>query len=77
MKKECDKNNDTGIRIPGMSSKHIEYGIEIEKQDKVRTEKSQIKDITTDHTRIDYIVKSLMKNGVTPIHLHDVIEDML
>lgn len=53
------------------------YGIEIEKQDSMKVEKSQIKDITTDQTRIDYIVKSLMKNCVTPIHLHDVIEDML
>lgn len=59
------------------SSKHIGYGIEIEKQDNTRIEKSQIKDITTDHTRIDIIVKSLMRNSVTPIHLHDVIEDML
>lgn len=59
------------------SSKHIGYGIEIEKQESSRIEKSQIKDITTDQTRIDYIVKSLMKNSVTPIHLHDVIEEML
>lgn len=57
--------------------KHIEYGIEIEKQDEVRVEKSQVKEITTDQTRIDQIVKSLMKNSVTPVHLHDVIEDML
>ena len=59
------------------SSKYVEYGVEIEKQDSSRIEKSQIKDITTDQTRIDSIVKSLMANSVTPIHLHDVIEDML
>ena len=59
------------------SSKHIGYGIEIEKQDNTRVEKSQIKDITTDQTKIYYIIKLLMKNSVTPIHLHDVIEDML
>lgn len=57
--------------------KFIEYGIEIEKQDKSKIEKSQIADITTDQTRIDFIVKSLMKHNVTPIHLHDVIADML
>ena len=57
--------------------KFFEYGIEIEKQDKSRIEKSQICDITTDQTRIECIVKSLMKNNVTPIHLHDVIVDML
>lgn len=59
------------------SKKYVEYGVEIEKQDNRRIEKSQVKDITTDQTRIDIIVKSLMRNGVTPIHLHDVIEDML
>lgn len=63
--------------VENKSSKYVEYGVEIEKQDSSRIEKSQIKDITTDQTRIDYIVKSLMKNSVTPIHLHDVIEDML
>ena len=63
--------------VENESSKHVEYGVEIEKQDSSRIEKSQIKDITTDQTRIDYIVKSLMRNSVTPIHLHDVIEDML
>ena len=59
------------------SKRYVAYGIEIEKQDCKRIEKSQVKDITTDQTRIDSIVKSLMKNNVTPIHLHDVIEDML
>ena len=53
------------------------YGIEIEKKDKSRIEKSQIKAITTDQTRIDRIVKSLMHNYVTPVHLHDIIDDML
>ena len=59
------------------SSKYVGYGIEIEKQDNLRVEKSQIKDITTDKKRIYYIVNLLMKNSVTPIHLHDVIEDIL
>lgn len=63
--------------IEEKSNKYVEYGIEIEKKDNSRTEKSQVMDITTDQTRIDYIVRSLMKNSVTPIHLHDVIEDML
>ena len=58
-------------------AKFIEYGIEIEKKDATRIEKSQISNITTNHTRIDFIVKTLMKNSVTPIHLHDVIVDML
>ncbi len=56
---------------------YTNYGIEIEKLDNTRIEKSQVMDITTDQTRIDDIVKSLMKNNVTPIHLHDVIVDML
>ena len=56
---------------------YTEYGIEIEKTDNFNIEVNQVTDITTDQTRIDYIVKSLMQNSVTPIHLHDVIEDML
>ena len=54
-----------------------EYGIEIEKQDTARIEKSQVVNITTNQTRIDFIVKTLMKNNVTPVHLRDVIVDML
>ena len=57
--------------------KFTEYGIEIEKKDANRIEKSQVVNITTNQTRIDFIVKTLMKNNVTPVHLHDVIEDML
>lgn len=53
------------------------YGIEIEKKEKTRIEKSQVNDITTDQARIDFIVKTLMKNNVTPVHLYDVIVDML
>ena len=53
------------------------YGIEIEKKEKTRIEKSQVNDITTDQARIDFIVKTLMKNNVTPVHLYDVIADML
>ena len=58
--------------------RHIfKYGIEIEKKEKARIEKSQVNDITTDQARIDFIVKTLMKNNVTPVHLYDVIVDML
>ena len=75
-KKDFKKDNVfDSLEIMGI--KYVEYGVEIEKKDHFRVEKSQIKDITTDQTRIDSIVKSLMKNNVTPIHLHDVIEDML
>jgi len=63
--------------VENESNQYVEYGVEIEKQDSSRIEKSQIKDITTDQTRIDIIVKSLIRNSVTPVHLHDVIEDML
>ena len=53
------------------------YGIEIEKKEKTRIEKSRVNDITTDQVKIDFIVKTLMKNNVTPVHLYDVIVDML
>lgn len=55
----------------------LEYGIEIQKKTSSRIEKSQVPDITTDQTRIDFIVKTLMQNNVTPVHLHDIITDML
>ena len=45
--------------------------------EKTRIEKSQVNDITTDQARIDFIVKTLMRNNVTPVHLYDVIVDML
>lgn len=54
-----------------------EYGVEIQKKTSSRIEKSQVPDITTDQTRIDFIVKTLMQNNVTPVHLHDIITDML
>ena len=57
--------------------KFKEYGIEIEKNDFSKVERSQVANITTNQTRIDDIVKTLMKNSVTPVHLHDVIVDML
>lgn len=58
--------------------KHLlTYGIEIEKKEKARVEKSQVNDITTEQARIDFIVKTLMRNNVTPVHLYDVIVDML
>ncbi len=55
----------------------LEYGVEIQKKTSSRIEKSQVPDITTDQTRIDFIVKTLMQNNVTPVHLHDIITDML
>lgn len=55
----------------------LEYGVEIQKRTSSRIEKSQVPDITTDQTRIDFIVKTLMQNNVTPVHLHDIITDML
>lgn len=55
----------------------LEYGVEVQKKTSSRIEKSQVPDITTDQTRIDFIVKTLMQNNVTPVHLHDIITDML
>ena len=63
------------IMVDGKSL--IEYGVEIEKLENQGIEKSQIASITTDQSRIDFIIKTLKKNSVTPVHLHDVIVDML
>ncbi len=61
----------------GEHNNFSEYGVEIQKKTSSRIEKSQVPDITTDQTRIDFIVKTLMKNNVTPVHLHDIITEML
>ena len=54
-----------------------EYGVEIQKVEKYRTEKSRVLDITTDESRINFIINLLMRNAVTPVHLHDIIEDLI
>ena len=65
-----DEKDDEKLKI-------MEYGIEIEKRENARIEKSQIKDITTEYSKVECVVKILMANSVTPVHLHDVIMDML
>lgn len=66
---------ETEYKVDNMNIK--EYGIEIEKYSYSKIERIQVPNVTTDQTRIDFIVKILMKNSVTPVHLHDVIGDML
>ena len=56
---------------------YTEYGIEVEKIDNYNIERSQVTDVTTSKTAIEDIAKSLMRNTVTPMHLHDIIIDML
>lgn len=60
-----------------MNEKHICYGIEIESKRDNEVESKQALDITIDEDKIANICYILMKNKVTPIHLVDVISDLL
>jgi hypothetical protein len=60
----------------------IAYGIEIVKNEflenkDVSTEENSIEDITTNMYKIKDIIKTLKDNQVMPIHLKDVIENMI
>ena len=55
----------------------ISYGIEVEKCSKPKTEKEFVLDITTKEEDIMRITNCLKENKITPIHLKDVIVDML
>lgn len=50
------------------------YGIRIEKAD---GETACIRDITTSRARIGELFSLLVRNGVTPMQLRDVVEDWL
>ncbi|MBQ8299244.1 MAG: hypothetical protein IJX99_05185 [Clostridia bacterium] len=60
-----------------MNRKIITYGIEIESFNQVFSEVNKIEDITTSIDKINSIGKLLKENAVTPIHLNDVIEDLI
>lgn len=53
------------------------YGLEIEKRDNTMTETSKIEDITCNKKEIDEITRMLKDNKVLPVHLNDVVLDML
>jgi hypothetical protein len=60
----------------------IAYGIEIVKNEflenkDVLTEENSIEDITTNMYKIKDIIKTLKDNQVMPIHLKDVIENII
>ena len=55
----------------------ITYGIEVEKCSKPKTEKEIVLDVTTKEENIMRITNCLKENKITPIHLKDVIVDML
>lgn len=60
-----------------MNRKINTYGIEIESFNQVFSEVSKVEDITTNRDEINSIVKLLQENAVTPIHLSEIIEDLI
>ena len=60
-----------------MNIKINTYGIEIESFNQVFSEVSKVEDITTNRDEINSIVKLLQENAVTPIHLSEIIEDLI
>lgn len=55
----------------------ITYGIEVEKWNGKKLEKDFVNDITTEMEFAISITDSLKKNKIMPVHLKDVIVDML
>ena len=53
------------------------YGIEIEKWSESNVEKDFVNDITTEKEYALNITNCLIENKITPVHLKDVIVDML
>ena len=53
---------------------YISYGLRVEKSD---GESETIRDITTSRTRIETLYQLLVRNGVTPMQLREVLEDWL
>ena len=52
----------------------ITYGIQIEIKDK---EIELVRNITSDREKIYRILEIMKRNKVLPVHLHDVVEDLL
>ncbi len=57
--------------------KIITYGIEIEKIEKGIIESNSIKNVTCDNSKINEIGNILKENSVLPVHLKDIILDIL
>ena len=55
----------------------ISYGIEVEKRSGNNIEKDFVNDITTEKECAMSITNCLKKNKIMPVHLKDVIVDML
>lgn len=53
------------------------YGIEIIKRNQNLEEKSFVTDLTVNKNYAEELVQTIMKNMVTPIHLYDVLENLL
>ena len=55
----------------------VSYGIEVEKWNGEEVEQDSAYDITTEKESAVNITNCLKKNKITPVHLKDVIVDML
>jgi hypothetical protein len=62
---------------PEFNQQHTIFGIEIEKKDNEFVESNFIEDITCDADEINLISCKLKQNKVLPIHLEDIVIDML
>ncbi len=60
-----------------LNESYISYGLEIEKNEKDFCERNFVEDITCDSEIIDFMSCKLKENKVLPVHLKDVVIDML
>ncbi len=56
---------------------YVSFGIEVEKEEVNDVETCKVSDITSDKEKIYSIVNTLTRNEVFPVHLNDVILDMM
>ena len=63
--------------VEGTSEKHTTYGLEIEKWTKHYVEKDAVYDVTTQKEKAFTIMDSLKENKLLPVHLKDVVGDLL
>ncbi len=60
-----------------LDKKYISYGLEVIKKDNDLVERNLIEDITCDSEKINFISCKLKENKILPVHLEDVVIDML
>ena len=61
--------------------KKLKFGIEvikkIYKKEETKLEEKKVEEVTNDEKEIEKILEKLEKNGAVPVHLEDIIHDIM